>query len=388
MERETHEGKKVKRIFIACPWTPLGGGMFKVADYLIQSQEPEKVAEGQRATLLPLDTRGGKSALMSALYLLKAFGLLVKAKFKGDLSGVHINMAERLSMFRKTLVILVAKMLGFPVLLHLHAAQLHHFYAKLPAFLQAYTRWAFSKADMVAVLGLNSQEFVSKTLKVAPEKLVIITNGVPYPKMDRNPYSKTNNKVRVIFLGNLSERKGVSDLLEAIARSDAFKRDLAEAVFIGSGDVLGYQKKAAGLGVSGNVNFIGWADQAAAQEWMATADVLALPSYDEGLPLVILEALGNGVAVLCTSVGEIGHNLTNNQDSVFVSPGDIDEIAQGLDRLTFDEDFRSKISENGKKLFQQRYSLESFSNSVAKVHQEVFGVRSRPLEMDKRLNDD
>lgn len=369
----------MKKIFIACPWTPLGGGMFKVADYLIQIQEPENVLENERATLLPLDTRGGKSAFVSSFYLLKAFGVLILSKLKGDLNGVHINMAERLSMFRKTLVIIVAKSLGFPVLLHLHAAQLHHFYAKLPGFLKAYTRWAFSKADKVAVLGLNSQEFVIKTLKVAPEKTVIITNGVPAPVFERKPYSESNNLVRIIFLGNLSERKGVSDLLEAISMSKAFMGGLAEAVFVGSGNVSDFQKKAESLGVADKVSFTGWADQLEAQKWMASADVLVLPSYDEGLPLVILEALGNGVAVLCTPVGEIDHNLTHNQDSVFVKPGAVKEMAKAIDKLSLDKNFRNNIAQNGKALFEQRYSLESFSGSVAKVHQEVFGVHSYPL---------
>ena len=374
----------MKKIFIACPWTPLGGGMYKVADYLIQIQTPEKVSKDQQAVLEPLDTRGGKNALFSAYYLLKAFGQLTLAKFRGNLKGVHVNMAERLSMFRKTLIILFSKLLGFPVLLHLHAAQLHLFYEKLPSLLKSYTRWVFSKADRVAVLGFTSQKFVTETLKVDPEKIVIITNGVPSPSYERKPFSLTNGKVRIMFLGNLSERKGVSDLLEAIARSKGFSKNLAEAVFVGSGDVKGYEQKAKSLGVSGYVSFTGWAEQKVAQELMATADVLALPSYDEGLPLVILEALGNGVAVLCTPVGEIDHNLTHNKDSVFVTPGNVEEMTQVLDKLIFDSEFRNRISDNGKLLFEERYSLESFSDSVAEVHQEVFGFHSRPLVDDQR----
>ena len=65
---------------------------------------------------------------------------------------------------------------------------------------------------------------------------------------------------------------------------------------------------------------------------MAAADVLVLPSYDEGLPLVILEALAIAVAVVCTPVGEIPTALSNGVNAHFVKPGDVAGIAAGLHR--------------------------------------------------------
>jgi len=97
--------------------------MFKVADYMIQSQSPGSVAEAERAHLIPLDTRGGGAAAMSALVLTKALVRILAGRASGRLAGVHVNMAERLSMYRKCVVVLAARALGVPVVLHLHAAQ-------------------------------------------------------------------------------------------------------------------------------------------------------------------------------------------------------------------------------------------------------------------------
>jgi glycosyltransferase involved in cell wall biosynthesis len=68
------------------------------------------------------------------------------------------------------------------------------------------------------------------------------------------------------------------------------------------------------LGVSDRVTFHGWADRAKVSELLADADVMVLPSHDEGLPLAILEAMAHRVAVLCTPVGEIPNVLANGRD--------------------------------------------------------------------------
>jgi hypothetical protein len=129
-------------IYLACPWTPMGGGMFKIADYLIQAQAFS--ASADTAELRPLDTRGGSNALYSFWVLATALARVVRGKLNGRLAGVHVNMAERLSLFRKSMIIIVCRALGIPVVLHLHAAQLHHFYRSLPRPLQMLTRWVFS----------------------------------------------------------------------------------------------------------------------------------------------------------------------------------------------------------------------------------------------------
>ena len=107
---------------------------------------------------------------------------------------------------------------------------------------------------------------------------------------------------------------------------------------------------------------------------MAQADVLVLPSYDEGLPLVILEALANGVAVVCTPVGEIPAVLSNGVTACFVQPGDVPGIAEGLQRVLNDPVFRQSLEKNGRRLYEEKFSLHRFFLSLARVHQRHFGI--------------
>jgi glycosyltransferase involved in cell wall biosynthesis len=371
-------------IYIACPWTPMGGGMFKVADYLIQAQASSSaIASADAAELRPLDTRGGANALYSFWVLATALARIARGRISGRLAGVHVNMAERLSLFRKGAVIVACRAIGVPVVLHLHAAQLHPFYHSLPRPLQALTRWVFSLPASCVVLGSAARRFVIEDLGVAEERVDIVINGVPEPTHARRIAAETGESPkaavqRVLFLGNLSERKGVSDLLQALALP-GFDTSRLEVTLAGGGDVQAYEAKARELGINGFVRFAGWSDQQQVARLMARTDVLVLPSYDEGLPLVILEALANGVAVVCSPVGEIPSVLQDGINACFVQPGDVAGIAAVLQRVLEDDGLRSSLERNGRALYERNFSIARFFSSVARIHLRDFGVAGRPL---------
>ena len=363
-------------IFIGCPWTPKGGGMFKVADYLIQAQAI--CAPAGTAELRPLDTRGGGNAFFSFWILAIAVARLVRGRLSGQLAGVHVNVAERLSLFRKSVIVVICRALGVPVVLHLHAAQLHHFYRALPGPLQALTRWVFSLPASCLVLGTAARRFVTEELGVPASRVEIVINGVPEPTEARRKVAPGALQ-RVLFLGNLSERKGVTDLLQALALP-GFDEARLEVSLAGGGDIDEYQEKARKLGIDGFVRFEGWSDQREVSALMARADVLVLPSYDEGLPLVILEALANGVAVICSPVGEIPFVLTDGVNACFVQPGDVTAIATALQKVLAHTALRETLERNGRALYESQFSLARFSATIARIHQRHFGIAGQSLE--------
>lgn len=370
-------GKRDGRyIYIACPWSHKGGGMFKVADYLIQAQAFD--THGRTAELRPLDTRGASNALCSLWFLVMALVKVARGRLSGQLAGVHVNMAERLSLFRKGMVVALCRGLGVPVVLHLHAAQLHHSYRAMPRPLQGLTRWVFSLASSCVVLGSAARRFVHEELKVPPGRIEIVINGVPEPTETRREPA-TQAVQRVLFVGNLIERKGVSDLLQALAQP-GFEASRLEVTFAGGGDVEAYRAKARSLGVDGVARFAGWSDQQQVAQLMAKADVLVLASYDEGLPLVILEAMANSVAVVCSPVGEIPTVLTDGVNACFVQPGDLAGIAAALQRVLGQPAFRETLERNGRALYEQQFSLRRFSASIARIHQQHFGIAGQAME--------
>lgn len=358
-------------IYIACPWSPAGGGMYKVAEYLIQAQAP--VTPVDAARLRSLDTRGPGSAWASSFVLLAALWKLVRARLDGRLAGVHVNMAERLSLFRKGTVVVACRALGIPVVIHLHG-QMHGFHRRLPAPLQVVVRWVFSLASTVIVIGAGQRRFVMEEVGVPPQRIEIAVNGVPGPA--RLGKRCPSSRLRVLFVGRLCESKGVSELLRALAQ-DGLDRSRVEVTLAGGGDIARYQAQARSLGVADLVRFAGWCEQAQLDELLAQADVLVLPSHDEVLPLVVLEALSHGAAVLCTPVGELPSLLCEGAHACFVPVGDVEALARALHRLLQDAELREALARNGRALYERQFALGPFFDRVAHIHQRHFGVCAR-----------
>ncbi len=367
-------------IYIACPWTPVGGGMFKVADYLIQSQsavtdDAQAAGAPSGAELRPLDTRGARGAAWSLAVLALAMARLALGRCSGRLAGVHVNMAERLSLVRKCGVIVTCHVLGIPVVLHLHAAQLHRTWPAMPALARAVVRRVFALPACCIVLGRESAQFVRRDLQVPSERIEVVINGVPEPARLATG-SPQSAPPRLLFAGNLSARKGVPELLRALALAPLATVPL-QLTLAGGGDVSGYQALAQALGLGQRVRFEGWAEQAQVARLMAESDMLVLPSHDEGLPLVILEALACGLPVVCTPVGEIPHVLTDGMHACFVSPGDVKGLARTLADLLADPARRAALARHGRALYRQSFSLHRFFDQIAVIHLRHFGVAAR-----------
>jgi glycosyltransferase involved in cell wall biosynthesis len=363
-------------IYIACPWTPVGGGMYKVADYLIQSQAAQ--TPPQAAHLRPLDSRGPGSAASSLWVLLLALAKILRGRLSGGLAGVHVNVAERMSLFRKGAIVAFCRALGVPVVLHLHA-QMRGFYTALPQPLQRLTRWVFSLATTVVVIGPAARRFVIGQLGVPAHRVEIVINGVPEPIEPRRR-RQPGAPQRVLFLGRLSRLKGLDDLLQALSRP-GFDTAALQVSIAGSGELARYETMARELGIDGFVRFEGWCDQEKTCRLLAQSDILVLPSHDEVLPLVILEALAHGLAVVCTPVGEIPSVLTDGVDARFVEPRNVDSLAAGLQEILNQPALLETLGRNGRLLYERQFSLRQFFASVARIHQRHFGVSGQPLEI-------
>jgi glycosyltransferase involved in cell wall biosynthesis len=360
-------------IYIAVPWSPAGGGMFKVAEYLIRAQA-EKTPE-HAAELRPLDTRGPGSAWASLRHLAGAMWKIARGRIDGTLAGVHVNMAERLSLFRKGMIVVTCFLLRVPVVIHLHA-QMKPFFRKLPVIAQEAVRWMFSLASSVVVIGAGPRKFVVDELGVDPRKVDIVINGVPGPAQAPERKIAPDGIRRVLFVGRLTELKGVPELLEALAKAQ-FDRTKVEVTLAGNSEVERFRMKAQELGIDSFVKFPGWCDQDQVDELMAKSDLLVLPSHDEVLPLVVLEALAYGVAVVCTPVGELPTVLSDGEDAKFVPVGDADKLAQTLHEMLTDDELLLKLGRSGRALYERQFSLDRFFTSVARVHQRHFGIAGR-----------
>jgi glycosyltransferase involved in cell wall biosynthesis len=353
-----------RTVFLACPYGQVGGGMGSIMAYLASlGRDPS-----DRFDLKRLESRGGGHIALSPLFLAGAVGRIFMEAARGRLAVVHLNLAERGSVYRKAALLAATRLAGGRVLLHLHAAQIVQFHDSMGATGRALLRWMFHSADQCVVLGEVWRHWVAETFGVKPSRISIIYNGVPATVVARSQApraARADLPFRLLFVGNLLERKGVSDLLRAFA---ALRAPNVALMMAGGGPVDTYRALAAELGVADRVRFTGWVSQDAARALMVESDALILPAYDEGLPLVILEALASRTPVICTPVGSIPEVLEDGRTALFVTPGDTASIGSAIRRLIDTPALGAALSDAGAALYERLFTMDAFARAVGNVY--------------------
>jgi glycosyltransferase involved in cell wall biosynthesis len=331
----TEQNLALRTVFLACPYGQIGGGMGSIMSSLAAfGADPSG-----RFHLVCLETRGGGHIILSPFYLLRAISRIVVEAVGGRLAVVHINLADGTSVYRKAVVLFASRLAGTSVLLHLHAGRLTSMYESMTAPGKMLLRTMVRQADHCVVLKKQWHHWLIETLGAKPSAISVVYNGVPATTLPRKPRAE-GAPFRFLFIGNLLPNKGVADLLQALALSELQNTPVTLTI-AGGGPVCDYKALAARLGITQRVHFTGWVSQATVRELLTEADALVLPSYVEGLPLVVLEAIASRVPVICTPVGAIPDLFEHGTTAIFVTPGDHAGLAGAMLALSRNTHCRS-----------------------------------------------
>lgn len=349
--------------YVVAPSGQAGGGMGRVKDYIL-SFDKDGISPVEFQPLVTRNNRGFVASLwLTGLAVVRIW----KAQLSGALALVHINLGDKASALRKGMITLLARAAGVTVVVHLHAVELKvgwHNSGRL-------MRWAigipFRLASTNIVLGDIWRDWLVDDLGVKPDRVDVLANGVPTPPYRRRDHLADRTAIHLLFLGNLLERKGVTDLIEALAE---LPTDLPRwhISFAGGGDLSRYRDAVRVAGINDRVEFLGWVDQNGAQKLLGSADIMVLPSYHEGLPLVILESLGAGTPVIATSVGAIPQFIRAGRDALIVPPGDRTQLALALARFIGDASLRQAICDAGRQTYERIFSLEAFRANLFTIY--------------------
>jgi glycosyltransferase involved in cell wall biosynthesis len=263
-----------------------------------------------------------------------------------------------------------ARWARIPVVSHLHIE--NHF---RPA-----TRWLLRAADNITARRAAALVAVSEDTKRAyqeqgyPKRIEVVYNGVALDGDARRGLRAElgipADALLVGEVGRLCDVKGQRELIAALAQVPD-----ARAVLVGADleqrgafqDAL--EREADRLGVRDRVVFAGRREDAA--ELLAELDVVALPSWTEGLPLVVLEAMARRRPVVATPVGGTPEVVVDGETGLLVPPRDPDALAGALRRLLDDAELRRRMGDAGYARVRDRFSADSMTGRVLAIYDEV-----------------
>lgn len=296
--------------------------------------------------------------------VLSPFALFATILFR-HVDVVHLNTSlNPRAYWRDLAYLLVAKLLRARVLYQVHGGALPQAFFK-GALPTALLRWSLGLPDIVVVLA--SVELEAYRAFVPEQLVVALPNGIDCRPFARVPTvrSRSDLPLRIAYIGRLAREKGLYELLQAIRLAVHLGVDVRLIVAGEGAEADALHRYAVALGIASRVSFTGPVFGEAKVRMLGMADVAALPSYAEGLPYALLEAMAAGIPVLATPVGAIPDVVSDGLHGYLVPARDPAALAEAIARFAADRGKLSWMSRACRKRVLAAYSIERLAGELA-----------------------
>ena len=246
---------------------------------------------------------------------------------------------------------------------------------------RAAKRLAARLLDAVIAVCEADAQFLREEFAIAEEALTVIRNGIPdFPVLPGPQEARAllglpaGEQIIVGAAGELEEKKGVGDLLEAAAASGIPRLTVALA---GEGSLVPELRRNGArlpfhLALLGRLDGIG--------TFLAALDIFVLPSRQEALPMALLEAMWVGLPIVASRVGGIGEAVRDGVEGLLVEPSRPDQIASALGRLAADRDLARQLGDAAHRRAVESFGSDRMVRHVEALYRRILG--ERPLSGD------
>ena len=263
------------------------------------------------------------------------------------------------SFLEKTFMAWYARLRGVPAILFPRGGSLMA--QGTTAFGRAWLRALCGGTAMVLCQGPAWQRFATKTLGFPVDRCPVVPNWSATPQLlelGRARVRRAEGGIDLLFVGWVEPEKGIRELLEAFRRI-AQERDV-RLNLVGDGHAMPLAREfVEANNLSSKVRFSGWLSADGLLEAYGEADALVLPSWAEGLPNAMIEAMAAGLAVVVTRVGNVPDVVRDREDALLVPPKDVDALAAVLADVVDDDALRTRLARAGHDLASREFAVEA-----------------------------
>ena len=306
------------------------------------------------------------SILKKSLFFLIQYTLLCLSCLAHKPDIVHMHVSERGSFWRKMIILRTCQFLGMKTVLHHHGAEFFLFYDKASEKNKHRIARTISGADVNLVLSNYHFELMKKQFPQGNFK--VIYNGIIPEAGVYNPYA-----TGILFVGRLGERKGIYDLIDAIEQIDGSLPSEIQLFFCGDGDINHVSRVLSEKNLLKRVAHIGWCDKKQLLQFYGQSMLFILPSYNEGLPMSLLEAMYAGLPCISTKVAGIPEVLKSGVNGILVEPGNLDQIKDSILQLMQDKELRKRFGSNAHDMVRESFLIRSHVRVLEEVYVNLEG---------------
>jgi glycosyltransferase involved in cell wall biosynthesis len=275
------------------------------------------------------------------------------------------------AFLRDLALIALIRMADVQCVFHLHGRGIAASIERSPWRRHLY-RFAFSRSFVITLGGALRDDIKGLT---PDERVFVVPNGIPDIGDQRRPFDKTESSdhpPRVLFLSNMLKEKGPLILLEALAmvadRGVPFQAQFA-GVWRRPISEEGFAARVTALGLQDHIALLGPVYGDAKSRLFAGADLFVLPTYyaHEALPLVVIEAMMHGLAVVTTRIGALPDIVSDQANGALIDPGNVVQLASALERLLRDPDLRARYGRAARRKYEAELTAQRFEARLREV---------------------
>lgn len=278
----------------------------------------------------------------------------------------HIHMASYGSTFRKSFYVHAVKRWKKKVILHIHGAEYMRFFNK--SIRKKKIISTLKSADIVIALSKDWKKKFDEAFGL--KNCVVLENGIDTEKLESAVSNCENYCHTMVMLGRLGERKGTYDLIASIKQAKNIVPDL-KCYLAGDGDIEKCRAIIENERLENNIDIVGWADISKKIELLKKSSILILPSYNEGLPMAILEGMASGKVVISTTVGAIPE-VVEKENGILITPGDVKALTKAIIKCCTNIDYMKKASSKNIEKINNKYSMNYMHNKLSKYYMDLF----------------
>lgn len=296
----------------------------------------------------------------------KRFYLFVKTVFIAKPDAVILFAAVGASLLEKCAMAWVARLRRIPILLSPRGAGLIQT-VQLSRFQRAWVTTAMRGATHILCQGPSWQRFAKDVLGFSENRAPIVLNWTATDSImtigAARSFASAIDVPCLLFLGWLEREKGIFELLDVcLSLSKKYRFRL---IIAGRGcaeeDARTFVQS---QGLENVIEFAGWVQGEEKLALLTKSDVLILPSWAEGFPNAVIEAMAVKLAVVVTAVGNVPDLISDRQQALLVQPKDAEALKLAVEQLLFDKQFRRELAERGYEFALNNFSVDQ---GVAKL---------------------
>lgn len=235
-------------------------------------------------------------------------------------------------------------------------------------------RFLFSKANFFLCQGPTWHTYALNDLFMDKSRVAIINNWTATQEIinvGKNRIINNNiNSLEILYVGWLEKQKGINELLHSC--NDLISDYNINMKFIGDGSLRNnIETYSIEKNIQKNISLLGWLDDEEIISNLKKADIFVLPSWHEGMPNSLIEALASGLPSISTSVGIIPDYIIDNYNGLLVHPKNQLNLKKTIEKTINDVNLRRKISKNGvllaEKMFSEEASIKKLTELIKKL---------------------